>query len=94
LNHNDEVFLLHLELVLVLLLVGVAEGALELSVQLAHLLIDAKKNFLLAHNFDRLKAVGYFVRVTGEFGPILRRKACEAVLRLYPPSRSNALVVA
>ena len=59
LGHDDHTFLLYLLLMLDLLVIGEVKRPLEFAVELSNLLIDAKKNFLLAHDLDRLEAIRF-----------------------------------
>ena len=61
LNCDDCILLVQLLLMLNLLIVGKKQCSFKLTVELSHFLINAQKNFLLPHNFDRLDAVDFFL---------------------------------
>ena len=61
LNRDDRILLVQLFLMLNLLIVGKKQRSFKLSVKLSDFLIDAQKNFLLPHYFDRLDAVDFFL---------------------------------
>ena len=61
LNRDDCILLVQLLLMLNLLIVGKKQCSFKLTVELSHFLINAQKNFLLPHNFDRLDAVDFFL---------------------------------